>query len=156
MTETPNPRRVWLLRFLALFVPFLSLFLLWRSPRSVMRKIIYTFGLIFYGIVYLGVIALLLVKFGGAQMDWRGGYIPILTWNKTHTDLEALNRSRATQTNATPTTQPTTAPPYWTGSWSKSRRHLRRATHSDQLAARRPQAFVETTLRWRLFLFCHR
>ncbi len=115
MTETPNPRRVWLLRFLALFVPFLSLFLLWRSPRSVMRKIIYTFGLIFYGIVYLGVIALLLVKFGGAQMDWRGGYIPILTWNKTHTDLEALNRSRATQTNATPTTQPTTAPPYWTG-----------------------------------------
>lgn len=116
MTESPNPCRTWWLRFASLFVPFLGPILLWRSKRTLGRKILGTIGLFLYGIVYLGVIALLLMKYGGAEMDWRGGYIPILTWSKTTTDLDALARSRAEQAKAAPVElQPVSAPPYWTG-----------------------------------------
>lgn len=99
-----------------MFVPFLGLILLWRSPRQFGRKLLYTAGLLLYGVIYLGVIVLLLLRFGGAQMEWRGGYIPVLTWHKTATDLAALEHSRAAQTRQPASAAATdVAPPYWTG-----------------------------------------
>lgn len=116
MTDKNSSRRVWTLRFASLIVPGLGLYLLWRSPRTLGRKLWGTVGLCSYGVVLFFIIVGLLLQFGGAELDWRGGYVPLLTWNKTQTDLAALERSRAEQAKAGPVTAPRqTAAPYWTG-----------------------------------------
>lgn len=104
------------LRVASLFVPFLGLILLWRSPRRLGRKLWYSAGLVLYGIVYLALIILVLLKYGGAELEWRGGYVPVLTWNKTVTDLTALESSRAAQPkHLAPASTHDSPAPYWTG-----------------------------------------
>ena len=113
----------------ALLIPFAGLWMLWRSPRTLGRKLLGTVGLCLYGIFYAAVIVLLLIRFGGAQVEWRGGYIPTLTWNKTATDFIALEQSRAAQTNLARAESPrATAAPYWTGF-----RGAHRDGHYDEL-----------------------
>ncbi|MSU59831.1 MAG: hypothetical protein EXS35_16975 [Pedosphaera sp.] len=104
-------------RWLAvLLIPFFGFVMLWRSSRRVWVKLLGTFGLFFYGILYAAFVVLLLLRYGGAQVEWRGGYIPRLTWHKTYTDLAALERSRAEQAKLAPKESPRAiAPPYWTG-----------------------------------------
>jgi outer membrane protein assembly factor BamB len=103
--------------------------MLWRSPRTLGRKLLGTAGLCLYGIFYAAVLVLLLIRFGGAQVEWRGGYVPVLTWHKTATDLTALERSRAAQTNTTRAESPrVVGAPYWTGF-----RGAQRDGHYDEL-----------------------
>jgi outer membrane protein assembly factor BamB len=97
-------------------LPILGLVLLWRSPRKLWLKFVYTLGLFLYSIIYMAAGLLLLVRYGGAEMEWRGGYVPVLTWNKTATDLTALERNRATHVARDDNPASPAAPlPYWTG-----------------------------------------
>ena len=116
MTEQSRPNRFFTWRVAALLIPFVGFVLIWRTPRSFGRKLLCTVGLCGYGILYLALIILMLLQFGGAQIEWRGGYIPALTWNKTKTDISALKRSRAAAaTNVASISPQKNPPPYWTG-----------------------------------------
>jgi len=77
-----------------LFPPY-GLFLLWRSRRPRGKKILGTLAILFYGILYSAGIVLLLIRFAALEVEWRGGYVPVLTWHKTKPDFDALERSRA-------------------------------------------------------------
>jgi outer membrane protein assembly factor BamB len=116
MAERKNLLRSFGILLAVLLIPFVGLILLWRSPRRVWLKLLGTIGFFLHGLVYAGLIVFLLLRYGGAQVEWRGGYIPVLTWHKTKTDLAALERNRAQQAKLTPKESPhETTPPYWTG-----------------------------------------
>lgn len=38
-----------------------------------------------------------LIKYANLEIEWRGGYVPIVTWNKTKADFDALEKSRSQQ-----------------------------------------------------------
>ena len=93
----------------ALFLLPLGLFLLRRGPRTFFKKLISATAVLLLMVVCSALILLLLIRFGGLEMEWRGGYVPIVTWKKTKPDFEALERSRLQQSKlssvaATPAT----------------------------------------------------
>jgi outer membrane protein assembly factor BamB len=51
-------------------------------------------GLGIYSLLYAGIVIFLLIRFTGLQVEWRGGYLPALTYRKTRPDYEALERNR--------------------------------------------------------------
>ncbi len=102
------------LRLSAYLFPPLGLWLLWRSPRRLRSKILGTVGLIFYSLLYTGLIIFLLIRFTGLQVEWRGGYAPRLTWQKTRPDFDALERSRQSH-HAADTNPPAAHSSFWTG-----------------------------------------
>jgi len=73
-----------------------------------------TIGLAIYSLLYTGVIIFLLVRFTGLQIEWRGGYLPRLTYRKTHPDYDALERDRQTRRAKTTPSVPSQVA-YWTG-----------------------------------------
>jgi outer membrane protein assembly factor BamB len=81
----------------AVVIPFLVLLLLRRGARTKTRKFLLLSGILAQAGVCGAIIILLLIQYGGLELEWRGGYIPVLTWAKTKTDLTALARSRANQ-----------------------------------------------------------
>jgi len=68
-----------------------------------------------YSILYSGLIILLLVRFTGLQIEWRGGYLPRLTYRKTHPDYDALERDRQNRRTKPTPSGPAQAAAYWTG-----------------------------------------
>jgi outer membrane protein assembly factor BamB len=68
---------------------------LWRSSVKVWRKTLGTFGILLYSLLYAAVVIWLLVRFTGLEVEWRGGYVPRLTYHKTKPDYDALERHRA-------------------------------------------------------------
>lgn len=102
------------LRLATILFPPLGLVLLWRSSRDLGRKLLGTLGILLLCLPYLALVIFLLIRFGGLQIEWRGGYIPALTWRPTAPDFDKLEQSRAQQ--ARPTTPGTTSTPessYW-------------------------------------------
>src|SRR5690242_468049 len=83
------------LRLATLLFPPLGLVLLWRSSVKVWRKILGTFGILLYLLLYAGVVIWFLVRYTGLEVEWRGGYVPRLTYYKTKPDYDALERDRA-------------------------------------------------------------
>ena len=82
----------------ALFVlQELGLFLLRRGARTRMKKILSIFGTLLLGLVCSAILILFLLRYGVLEMEWRGGYVPVLTLNKTKPDFDALAKSRAQQ-----------------------------------------------------------
>ncbi len=45
----------------------------------------------------MAIFTLLLIRFAGLETEWRGGYLPVFTWEKTKPDFDALERNRAQQ-----------------------------------------------------------
>src|SRR5271170_1444364 len=88
----------------ALFVLPLGLFLLRRGARTRMKKILSIFGTLLLGLVCSAILILFLLHYGVLEMEWRGGYVPVLTLNKTKPDFDALAKSRAQQSK--PSTVP--------------------------------------------------
>jgi outer membrane protein assembly factor BamB len=89
---------------------------LWRSQSRVWRKLLGTLGIGLYSLLYAGLIIFFLIRFTGLQIEWRGGYAPALTWNKTHPNYDALERDRAARAHVTnPTPQTARASSYWNG-----------------------------------------
>src|SRR5271155_1623442 len=75
----------------------LGLLLLRRGPRTRLKKFASISATLLLGLVCAAIIALLLIRYAGLEMEWRGGYVPVLTWSKTKPDFDALARSRAQQ-----------------------------------------------------------
>ncbi len=47
-------------------------------------------------------VILFLMKFAGLEMEWMGGYVPVVTWNKTKPDFAALESNRLAQAKLEP------------------------------------------------------
>ena len=93
------------LRLVTLSFPPFGLILLWHSPLKLSRKILGTFGIALFSVLYAALIIFLLVRWTGLQVEWRGGYIPALTYQKTAPNYEALERHRARETATKGTNQ---------------------------------------------------
>jgi outer membrane protein assembly factor BamB len=101
MPSDPKPASGLRLRLATLFFPPLGLLLLWRSSVKIWRKTVGTLGILLYSLLYAGVVAWLLVRFTGLEVEWRGGYVPRLTYHKTRPDYDALERDRAKSKSGT-------------------------------------------------------
>ena len=104
------------IRLATFALPPLGIILLWKSrEQPLRRKILGTiFGVLFL-VPYFALIVLILMKTTGLEVEWRGGFPPVLTWHKTHPNYEAVEESRRAQTTPRqPPPKPAT-PPYWTG-----------------------------------------
>jgi len=104
------------LRLATLVFPPLGLLLLWRGQQTIGKKLLATFGILLFCIPYLALVIFLLIRFTGLQIEWRGGYIPSLTWQPTAPDYDKLEQSRAQQAKLTQgSTTAISHSAYWTG-----------------------------------------
>lgn len=92
-------------------------------PGNKRRAVIYTS---LYTLMYVVLVIWLLIRFAGLQIEWKGGFPPVLTFEKTVPDYEALERHRVASTNAA-SVPATNGSIYWTGF-----RGPRRDGHYDQ------------------------
>src|SRR5438105_4806359 len=93
----PSKSSAILLRATTWLMPPLGLALLWRGTQTLGRKFFGTLGILLYCIPYCALIIWLLVRFAGLQVEWRGGFPPVLTYSKTLPNYDALEKSRAHQ-----------------------------------------------------------
>lgn len=104
-------------RIATLLFPPLGLWLLWRTRGvGLFRKLFGTFGVLLYCIPYAALIIFLMVRTNLVQVEWRGGFPPVLTRHKTVPDYSAVESHRA-RTSSEPVARSTTAPRSsdWTG-----------------------------------------
>jgi outer membrane protein assembly factor BamB len=102
------------LRVVGYLVPPLGFLGLWWRPARLRTKIVGSIGLILYSVLYAAVIVFLLIRFTGLQIEWRGGYLPALTYRKTRPDYDALERDRQKPLAASVRSGSEKAA-YWTG-----------------------------------------
>ncbi|MFM8470962.1 MAG: PQQ-binding-like beta-propeller repeat protein [Limisphaerales bacterium] len=109
------------LRRATLLFPPAGLWLLWRGPASVARKLLGTLGIALFAVVYVVVLGFLVLyplhKFTGLRFEMQGRPIPVPTWQGT--DYARLEKARAGKATspaapAVPTPAATNAAPYWT------------------------------------------
>lgn len=116
MSDTPKLRSSIALRLATIFLPPLGLILLWRSPRTLAKKCLGAAGILLFCLPYSALVIFLLVRYCGLQTEWRGGYVPALTWKRTAPDYDKLEQNRARQATQTPAKNPpATVSAYWTG-----------------------------------------
>ena len=77
-------------RFCTIVFPPLALVVLWRSGVRLWSKLLGSLGLVALSVPYAALIIFLLIRFTGLEVEWRGGYIPALTYHKTRPDFTAL------------------------------------------------------------------
>jgi outer membrane protein assembly factor BamB len=111
---TPSLHRI---RLATLLLPPLGLVMLWRHREITRRrKILGTLGVVLFSILYAALVVFLLIQFAGLEVEWRGGFPPVLTWSKTKPDYDAVEAHRARQTNLASTAAPpppSLANAYW-------------------------------------------
>jgi len=88
------------IRIAALLFPPVGLIWLWRKAKvALWQKLLGTLGILLYSLVYATLIVLFLMWTSGLEVEWRGGFPPVLTFHKTHPDYARLEAYRARQTN---------------------------------------------------------
>ncbi len=108
------------IRLATLLLPPLGLVMLWRNGEvKLKRKLLGTLGILLYSLIYATLIVFILMQVAGLEIEWRGGFPPVLTFAKTKPDYAAVEAHRARMKEAalTPvlTNLPRTAArPYWT------------------------------------------
>jgi outer membrane protein assembly factor BamB len=108
------------IRVATYLLPPLGIVLLWRSALVGWgRKIFGTVFALIYTFLYLSIIPGFLYFVAGMDLvEWRGGYLPVLTFSKTLPDYKRLEENRAKQANLAATNAlPKFAPKgtnYWT------------------------------------------
>jgi outer membrane protein assembly factor BamB len=80
-----------------IFLPVIF-FALRRGRRTFFKNIMSGCAVLLLALVGASWVILGLIRFAGLEMEWRGGYVPIVTWHKTKPDFAALERSRSEQT----------------------------------------------------------
>ncbi|MDB6019321.1 MAG: WD40-like repeat-like protein [Pedosphaera sp.] len=85
------------LRIWALLLPPVGLSLLWKGPRTLAQKLLGTLGILLYCLPYSALVIWLLVQFTGLQVEWRGGFPPVLTYSKTTPNYDAVEKNRTQQ-----------------------------------------------------------
>ncbi len=104
------------IRVATLLFPPLGMIMLWRAGQLPLRtRIIGTFAVLLYSLLYAGGIVALLMLFAGLELEWRGGFPPVLTWNKTHTDYSAVEASRRRQSHMPQKAESASAAADWPG-----------------------------------------
>ncbi len=68
-----------------------------RAPRTRFRRFLWAGSALLLGLDCAAILLLLLIRFGGLELEWRGGYVPVATWKKTRPDFDALERNRKQQ-----------------------------------------------------------
>lgn len=114
LTERAAVRR---LRLATLAFPPAGLWLLWRGPARIGRKLFGTLSIALFSLVYGAAVLFLLHKFTGLRFEMQGRPIPIPTWQGTdYVRLENARAEMAFPANAKPATNQANAksPPYWT------------------------------------------
>ena len=85
---------------------------MWRTRAySVVGRLAATLGILAYTVIYITAVVLILHHFFGLTYEFRGGYIPRLTFRRTAPDYEALEKNRAQHAargTATQTAEPST------------------------------------------------
>ena len=106
------------IRFATLLFPPLGIVLMWRNgAMSFGRKFLGTFTALLYSILYIAGFVFLLMQFTPLEVEWRGGFPPVLTFKKTKPDYGAVEAHRVKQSLAkrTPANVLVTTPTaYWT------------------------------------------
>ena len=106
------------IRLATLLLPPLGLVMLWRSGElRLKRKLLGTLGVLLYSLIHATLIVFILMQVAGLEIEWRGGFPPVLTFAKTKPDYAAVeaHRERVKQTSAAlSNTSVATATPYWT------------------------------------------
>lgn len=113
MSESRLQFKWWLV-----LIPPVGIVFLWIGAARLWRKLAGTVGLAILSIFYAILTTLLLIRFTGLEVEWRGGYLPALTYHKTRANFEALERSRTSGspvgfTNAAAKAG-SRSEPYWT------------------------------------------
>jgi outer membrane protein assembly factor BamB len=106
------------IRLATLLFPPLGLLLLWRN-REIKpgRKLLGTFTSLLYAIPYAAGVVWLLMQLTPLEVEWRGGFPPVLTFSKTKPDYRAVEAHRTRQTNQALVSPSGIAPrsgAYWT------------------------------------------
>lgn len=105
------------LRLVTLAFPPAGLWLLWRGPAGVWRKLFGTLGIGLFSLVYAAAILFLLHKFTGLRFEMQGRPIPVPTWQTTdYARLEKARAEKAIPAAAKPVASEAKpkAAPYWT------------------------------------------
>jgi outer membrane protein assembly factor BamB len=108
-------------RIVTHLLPPLGLLLLWRSSEiHRLTKVLGTLYIALYSVLFVsGILSLLIFVFGVDLVEWRGGYLPVITFSKTVPDYDKLESSRAQQAHDGPRSAARHAPSYvgayWTG-----------------------------------------
>ncbi len=114
----PDPSAARRLRIVTLAFPPAGLWLLWRGPASVWRKLLGTLGIGLFTIIYAAVILFGLHRFTGMRFEMQGRPVPVPTWQVTdYARLEKARAGAAAPEAKTTVFAPAAAkatPPYWT------------------------------------------
>src|SRR6185436_13625079 len=108
------------IRLATLLLPPLGLVMLWRSSElKLKRKLLGTLGTLLYSLIYAALIVFILMQVAGLEIEWRGGFPPVLTFAKTKPDYAAVeaHRTRMKQLASASTNTNLSAAlslPYWT------------------------------------------
>jgi outer membrane protein assembly factor BamB len=103
-------------RLVTLLCPPLGLLLLWRARAiGLGRKILGTIFVPLYSLLYVAAVIALLMRFTGLEIEWRGGFPPVLTWHKTHPNYAAVETSRRALPQTPPPAAPLIAAEDWPG-----------------------------------------
>ena len=106
------------IRLVTLLFPPAGLWLLWgHRDLRLGRKILGTLGALLYSLLYAVGIVLLLMQLTSLQVEWRGGFPPVLTFRKTNPDyqaVEAHRRKQATEAMAATNVTGSLFGAYWT------------------------------------------
>lgn len=105
----PEHFKIALIRGLIIAVIVLPVILLFlrRGPRNWFKRLVSGCTILLLVLVCAAWVILFLLHQNLVELEWRGGYVPVVTWKKTKTDLAALERSRLQQTNLAPVTNAT-------------------------------------------------
>jgi outer membrane protein assembly factor BamB len=116
-TASPDQSAARRLRLATLAFPPAGLWLLWRGPAGVWRKLFGSLGVGLFSLVYAAAILFLLHKFTGLRFEMQGRPIPVPTWQGTdYARLEKARAEKAMPGAAKPAANEAKAksPPYWT------------------------------------------
>lgn len=104
------------IRLTTLIAPPLGLVLLWRSRQIPQKqKLLGTFGILLFSVLYAAGILAILVQFFRLELEWRGGFPPVPTWNKTLPNYAAVESDRARKNSVAKSDSGSAKnPAYWT------------------------------------------
>ena len=105
-------RRFWLP---ALLFPPAGLWILWRSRRPLFRRFLASLAIVIYAPLYAAAVVAVLHYAFGLTYEFRGGYIPRLTFWRTIPDYQAVEKNRAAQRSVTASIAALPTNSYWNG-----------------------------------------
>src|SRR4051812_39469343 len=105
------------IRIATLLLPLAGLVLLWRSGEfSRGRKLFGSTAILLFLVPWSALIIFLLIRFGGLEVEFRGGLVPRLTFHKTLPNYAALEANRVAQRSAAVgSTNRAVTSSYWSG-----------------------------------------